>query len=68
MPCASKVGLIQFLVIPETVGVRGYNDITPRMGVAWDAFGNGKTSVKVSLSKYLQAANNEANYTIGNTA
>ena len=56
------------IVIPETVGVRGYNDITPRMGLAWDAFGNGKTSVKVNLSKFLQAANNEANYTIGNPA
>ena len=31
---------------PETDGVTGYNDITPRMGFAYDLFGNGKTAVK----------------------
>jgi hypothetical protein len=51
---------------PRTEGVRGYNDITPRMGVAHDLFGNGKTSVKVNLGKYLQTANNDGPYTISN--
>jgi hypothetical protein len=37
-------------------GVTGYNDITPRMGAAYDLFGNGKTALKVSLGKYLQGA------------
>jgi hypothetical protein len=37
-------------------GVTGYNDITPRMGAAYDLFGNGKTSLKVNLGKYLQGA------------
>ena len=37
-------------------GVTGYNDITPRMGAAYDLFGNGKTAVKVNLGKYLQGA------------
>ena len=37
-------------------GVR-YNDLTPRWGVAWDVFGNGKTSVKWNMGKYLTAAN-----------
>jgi hypothetical protein len=41
---------------PKTDGVTGYNDITPRMGAAYDLFGNGKTSVKVNLGKYLQGA------------
>jgi hypothetical protein len=37
-------------------GVTGYNDITPRMGVSYDLFGNGKTALKVNLGKYLQGA------------
>ena len=32
------------------------NDITPRGGVAYDLFGNGKTSLKVNAGKYLEAA------------
>jgi Carboxypeptidase regulatory-like domain len=55
-------------LFPELKGVTGYNDITPRMGVAYDLFGNGKTSLKVNVSKYLQAANNDAQYTIANPA
>jgi len=42
-------------VSPEQDGT-SYNDITPRLGVAYDVFGNGKTSVKVSVGKYLAAA------------
>jgi hypothetical protein len=55
-------------LFPRTDGVTGYNDITPRMGLAYDVFGNGKTSLKASFSKYLQPANNEANFTIANPA
>jgi hypothetical protein len=47
--------------------VTGYRDITPRGGVAWDVFGTGKTSVKVSMGKYLEAASSgNGNYTAGN--
>jgi hypothetical protein len=56
----------QPITFPRTDGVKGYNDITPRIGVAYDLFGNGKTSVKVNLGKYLQAANNDATYIISN--
>jgi hypothetical protein len=55
-------------LFPESKGVTGYNDITPRMGAAYDVFGNGRTSLKVNVSKYLQAANNDAQYTIANRA
>jgi hypothetical protein len=50
----------------RTEGVRGYHDITPRMGAAYDVFGNGKTAVKISLSKYLQSAYAGEAYTISN--
>jgi hypothetical protein len=55
-------------IFPELDGVTGYHDITPRMGAAYDVFGTGKTSLKVNVSKYLQAANNDAQYTIANPA
>jgi hypothetical protein len=43
---------------PRTTGVKGYNDIWPRAGVAYDVFGTGKTSVKVNFGRYLEAAQN----------
>ena len=43
----------------QTEGVN-WHDITPRMGAAYDVFGNGRTAVKFSLGKYILAftANN----------
>jgi hypothetical protein len=32
-----------------------YKDLTPRLGLSYDLFGDGKTAVKVSLNKYLSA-------------
>ena len=32
-----------------------WHDVTPRMGVAYDLFGNGKTAVKFHLGKYIEA-------------
>ena len=55
-------------LFPETPGVTGYHDITPRAGLAYDVFGNGKTSLKASFSKYLQPANNEGAFTATNPA
>ena len=31
-----------------------WTDVTPRMGVAYDLFGNGKTAIKLNLGKYMQ--------------
>jgi len=52
----------------RTVGVDAYNDITTRVGAAWDIFGTGKTALKVNLGKYLQNATNDQNYTANNPA
>jgi hypothetical protein len=53
---------------PRTVSVRRYNDITPRMGAAYDLFGNGKTALKVSLGKYLSAATADGIYSSNSPA
>jgi len=50
------------ITFPYTDGVHSYNDITPRAGAAIDVFGNGKTSVKINVGKYLQAAQNGLAY------
>ena len=55
-------------VFPEVVGVPGFDDVVVRGGGAYDLFGNGKTSLKVNVGKYLQAANNQDRYTVGNPA
>ncbi|HLG54737.1 MAG TPA: carboxypeptidase regulatory-like domain-containing protein [Vicinamibacterales bacterium] len=31
-----------------------WNDVTPRLGLTYDVFGNGKTALKVTLNKYLE--------------
>ena len=48
--------LPEAIVIPETRGVDGYKDITPRMGAAIDLFGTGRTALKVSAGRYLEGA------------
>jgi len=54
--------------LPRADGVTGYNDIAPRMGMAYDVFGDGKTAVKLSLSKYWQSAANDGVYIGTNVA
>jgi hypothetical protein len=42
------------ITFEKTVSVRGFNDITPRFGLSYDLFGNGRTALKVraaSISK-----------------
>jgi hypothetical protein len=37
---------------PSSKGV-AWNDLTPKSGVSWDLFGDGRTAVKASLNKYV---------------
>ena len=55
-------------VLPAQEGVKGYHDITPRGGAAYDVFGNGYTSLKVNFGKYLEAATNHTTYSLSNPA
>jgi hypothetical protein len=32
----------------------GWKDLSPRLGVSYDLFGNGETAVKVSMNRYVQ--------------
>jgi hypothetical protein len=52
----------------KTVSVRGYNDITPRLGAAWDVFGSGKTAIKLNAGKYVEAATSDSIYSANNPA
>jgi len=56
------------ITFDRTTGVDAFNDITPRMGVAYDLFGNGKTALKFNLGHYLDAATNDSEYTSNSPA
>jgi hypothetical protein len=49
-------------ILPAQQGIKGYNDLSPRIGVAYDLFGNGKTSVKGNVGRYLHPASNQGRY------
>jgi hypothetical protein len=51
-----------------TDGVSAYRDISPRFGIAYDVFGNGKTAVKFNYGRYLAPATNDTIYTQNNPA
>lgn len=48
--------------VPADRGILGYNDISPRVGVAYDVFGNGRTSLKGNVGRYLHPASNQGRY------
>ena len=39
--------------VDETKGLPDFKDITPRIGIAYDVFGNGRTAIKATFGKYL---------------
>jgi hypothetical protein len=56
------------ITFEETKSVDAYNDLTPRFGVAYDLFGNGKTAIKFNMGHYLVSATNDGRYTTNNPA
>jgi len=56
------------ITFSEIPGVNAYNDLSPRVGVAYDLFGNGKTAIKANFGRYLSPATNDQNYPINNPA
>ncbi len=49
-----------------TQGVHTYRDISPRIGVTYDVFGNGRTALKFNLGRYVTTATNDAIYAANN--
>jgi hypothetical protein len=54
--------------IPEAKGVDSYLDLSPRVGWAYDVFGNGKTSLKANVGRYLHPASNAGRFDAANPA
>ena len=48
------------LTFPEVTG-NNFKDVTPRVGLGYDLFGDGKTAVKVNIGRYVQAASPTGN-------
>jgi hypothetical protein len=46
--------------------VDSYKDFTPRMGLAYDVFGNGRTALKANFGKYLEGVGVSTNYANSN--
>jgi Carboxypeptidase regulatory-like domain len=56
------------LSFDRVAGVDAYHDITPRIGVAYDVFGTGRTAVKINFGHYLDAAVNDGIFDDNNPA
>ena len=56
------------ITFSTTQGVHAYNDLEPRVGAAYDVFGNGKTAIKFNYGRYVSPATNDQNYPLNNPA
>jgi hypothetical protein len=51
----AATGLVDERSFPEIDDAPNWKDVLPRFGVAYDVFGTGKTAVKASVGRYVQA-------------
>jgi hypothetical protein len=58
--CRPAGRFVPALCQPQIDDVPNWNDFSPRVGASYDLVGNGRTAVKVSVSKYVQ--NNATGY------
>jgi hypothetical protein len=49
-----------------TGGVTGFQDVNPRVGVIYDLFGDGKTSLKFNAGRYTDSAASDGRWVLGN--
>jgi hypothetical protein len=52
----------------RTVSVRGFQDVSPRLGLAYDVFGTGNTALKFNAGRYVTWATNGDEYVVNNPA
>jgi hypothetical protein len=50
LPAVEFLGARTFAAVPN---VPNWNDLSPRLGVSYDLFGNGKTALKATLNRYV---------------
>ena len=48
--------------IPRGVASNRYNNVAPRVGLAWDVFGNGRTSVRLGGGIFFMPTNDAINF------
>ncbi len=64
-----QIGPNKFIPTPLVFPAQSFvnwKDITPKMGVAYDVFGTGKTALRVNLGKYLSPATAGGTYAAAN--
>jgi hypothetical protein len=61
-PLYAQTFVPQEIDFPKTQVVKGFLDVSPRFGAAYNLRGDGKTSLRVSLGRYLSAVNADGIY------